>query len=76
MEGKHVILFCSNYIYTGILVSLTHDTVVLSEPYIVYETGPFDAPKWKDAQRLPVDEHRIERSALESMGVLNMAKTP
>lgn len=70
LEGKEVVLFCANYIYSGTLVSLGHDVVALRDAHIVYETGEFAAKKWKDAQRLPVDVHYIERSAVESFGAV------
>ena len=68
LNGKNVVVFCSNYIYSGVLERLAHDVIELSEPSIVYETGAFTDAKWKDAQRMPVNLLRIERSAVESMG--------
>ena len=51
--GKNVTLFCTNYVYTGKLTGVNDDFVKLDEASIVYETGAFTEPKWKDAQRLP-----------------------
>lgn len=68
LNGKNVVIFCANYIYSGVLEKLSHDIVELSEPSIVYETGAFTESNWKDAQRLPMRLLRIERSAIESMG--------
>lgn len=70
LEGKEIVVFAANYIYSGILVSMSHDVVALKDAHIVYETGEFSAAKWKDAQRLPVDVHYIERSAVESFGAV------
>lgn len=51
--GKNVTLFCANYIYTGILEGVNETCVKISSVKIVYETGAFDTPDWKDAQPLP-----------------------
>ena len=65
--GEIVTLFCLNYIYTGQLIGV-HDTcVLLKEPSIVYETGAFTDPKWKDAQALP-NELYVMTQAIESFG--------
>jgi hypothetical protein len=53
MLGKRVTLFCLNYIYTGKLSGVNTDCVLLEDAAIVYETGAFTDPKWKDAQALP-----------------------
>lgn len=75
-KGKEVIVMCANYIYAGKLVDVTHDAVLLSEPSIVYETGDFGDAKWKDAQLLPVEGNfHIERSAVESMGLVRRRST-
>lgn len=69
LMGQRVTLFCLNYIYTGKLVGVNATCVLLSDVYIVYETGPFSDAKWKDAQRLPND-HYVMVSAIESFGVV------
>lgn len=51
--GQRVTLFCLNYIYTGKLVGTNATCIRLDDPAIVYETGPFNNPGWKDAQSLP-----------------------
>lgn len=67
--GSRVTLFCLNYIYTGNLIGVNDDCVLLSKAAIVYETGPFNTPDWKDAQALPND-HYIQKSAIESFGIV------
>lgn len=64
--GKTVVVMCANYIYTGTLQSITHDYIVLNEPSIVYETGEWSASDWKDSQRLPTNQIKLERSGVES----------
>jgi hypothetical protein len=69
--GQMVMVIAARYIYSGKLVAFGHDAVWLAVPEIVYETGPFSDKKWKDAQRLPVEVYRIERSAIEGLGPVN-----
>ena len=63
--GERVTFFCVNYIYTGKLVGVNTDDVLLSEAAIVYETGSFDTDEWKDAQSLPHDVY-IRTVSIES----------
>lgn len=65
--GERVTFFCLNYIYTGTLTEVTETCVLLTDPSIVYETGPFTDPEWKDAQPLP-HELYVMQSAIESFG--------
>jgi len=53
LMGQRITLFCLNYIYTGTLVGVNESCVRLDHAAIVYETGAFSDPKWKDAQKLP-----------------------
>lgn len=66
--GKKITLFCANYIYRGVLVGVNTDFVKLNEAQIVYETGPFEDPKWKDAQTIGGAWY-VERCAVESYGL-------
>lgn len=50
--GKKVVLFCLNYIYTGVLSGVNQSCVLLEDAAIVYETGPFGDKKFKDAQKI------------------------
>jgi len=51
--GKPITLHCSNYIYTGTLIGINATCVKLdSDAKCVFETGPFNAETWKDAQPL------------------------
>ncbi len=67
--GKQVTLFCVNYIYTGRLTEVNRDCATLSDPAIVYETGPLDSKKWKDAQNLPGNWY-VQLNSIESFGLL------
>lgn len=67
--GETVTLFCANYFYTGLLVGVNDDCVLLQNPKIIYETGPFTDTHWKDAQALPHDLY-VMKSAIESFGLV------
>ena len=67
--GEVVTLFCMNYIYTGLLVGVNVDCVLLEQPKIVYETGAFTEKAWKDAQSLPHDLY-VMKSAVEAFGLV------
>lgn len=71
LMGQNVTLFCMNYIYHGKLVGVNDNDVVLKTPSIVYETGSFSDPQFKDAQSLCADEWFIRLSTVESFGVFN-----
>ena len=68
LGGEHVLLFCLNYIYAGILSGVNETFVQLTEAKIVYETGPFTSSGYKDAQLLPGDTWNVQRGAIESFG--------
>lgn len=67
--GERITLFCMNYIYTGTLVGVNDDCVLLREPAIVYETGAFSDKAWKDAQALPHDLY-VMKNSVEAFGVI------
>ena len=69
LMGETITLFCLNYIYTGKLVGVNETCCVLQDPKIVYETGPFDDKKWKDAQSLP-NELFVQYGCIEAFGVV------
>jgi hypothetical protein len=50
--GENVILFCMNYFYSGKLIGVNTDCVMLEEAGIVYETGNFSDKAWKDFQKI------------------------
>ena len=69
LMGENVTLFCLNYIYTGKLVGVNDTFVKLEKASVVYETGAFTDPKFKDSQALPHDWY-VQLSAIESFGKL------
>lgn len=69
LMGKTVTLFCSTYIYTGVLVGVNDTFVKLEKASIVYETGAFNTKTWQNAQALP-GEWYVQLSSVESYGLL------
>jgi hypothetical protein len=67
--GETVTLLCLNYIYTGRLVGVNDTCVLLGDPSIVYETGPWGDPHWKDAQKLPRELY-VMLACIEAFGVV------
>jgi len=67
--GQNVLIFCLNYIYTGKLTGVNETCVLLESPAIVYETGPYNQPGYKDAQLLHCAHWYVQRTAIESFGV-------
>ena len=65
--GEKVIILCGVYHYAGVLAGVNEDHLELSDPKLVYETGPWDADAWQDAQALP-SPWRVMRDAVESWG--------
>lgn len=69
LMGERVTLFCAVYIYTGKLIGVNDTCVLLEDAAIVYETGPFNESKWKDAQPLP-NQWYVQIGMIESFGRL------
>lgn len=69
LMGEQVTLFCLNYIYTGKLIGVNTECILLENAMIVYETGPLTDKGWKDAQKLPGDWY-VQISSIESFGIL------
>ncbi len=67
--AERITLFCMNYIYTGKLVGVNSQYVMLADAAIVYETGAFTDKQWKDAQKLPGDVY-VMLSAIEAFGLV------
>ena len=68
--GEKITLFCVNYIYTGTLIGVNAQAILLENPSIVYETGSFKDKGYKNVQSLEVKEFFISIGAIESFGKL------
>ena len=67
--GENVLLMCANYFYTGKLTGVNATRVELTDPAIVYETGPFTDKNYKDVQKFHAKVWYIQVAAIESYGV-------
>ncbi len=70
LMGEKITIFCINYFYTGKLVGVNENYILLKDPSIVFETGDFSNKEWDDCQSLCTDEFYIQKSSIESFGVL------
>lgn len=66
--GKALLVFASNYIYTGVLVGVNDTFIKLEGARLVYETGAFASKAYTDAQALPEGVWYVQQSAIESFG--------
>jgi hypothetical protein len=69
LMGQQVTLMCACYFYTGKLIGVNETCVLLEDPAIIYETGPWDIKKWTDCQSLNVKEWYVMIAMIESFGV-------
>ena len=67
--GARITLFCMNYFYTGKLVRVYEECVLLEDAKIIYETGPLTSPEWKDAQPMPHTLY-VMLGAVETFGIV------
>ena len=67
--GQRVTLMCCNYFYTGKLVGVNRDDVLLEDAGIVYDTGELTGEKWADMQPLPGAWY-VRTAAIESYGIM------
>ena len=65
LMGQRVLIFCMNYIYTGVLTGVNTNDILLENAAIVYETGAFTAKTFTDAQKLPFPLY-IRTNSIES----------
>jgi hypothetical protein len=65
--GEVVTLLCMNYFYTGKLIGVNANDVLLENAYIIYETGEWKDVAWKDAQYV-CKELYVRVAAIEAYG--------
>ena len=68
--GQKVTLLCDAYFYTGKLVGVNDYCVKLENPAIVYETGSWGEPAYRDQQALPCQHLYVSTAKIEAFGVL------
>lgn len=66
---KRVLIMTAGYFYEGVLEGVSDKFVKLSDPHIVYETGPWGDATYKDIQKMHRDEWYIGMGLIESYGL-------
>ena len=64
--GERVILLCLNYFYAGKLVGVNRTCVKLEDAFVVYETGEWGLPNFKDAQPIKRKALYVRTGCIES----------
>lgn len=65
--GEYIDVWCINYIYSGKLVGVNTNDILLDEAVCVYDTGALTAAKFQDAQPFPHPRY-VRINAIESYG--------
>jgi hypothetical protein len=65
--GKICYIQCSSYSYTGEVTGVNSTFIQVSNPSIVYETGPWNNKDWKDCQKLPTDKVTLNIAHIEAI---------
>lgn len=74
LMGEIVTIYCTSYIYSGVLSGVNDTCVKLSNACIVYDTGGHsDLTKWATAEKMPGDWY-IQLSAIEGFGLFKQVK--
>lgn len=63
--GKRVVIYCLNYIYSGLLAGVNTTCVLLEDAGIVYDTGSHDNAGFADYQKVSHPLY-IQVGAIES----------
>ena len=67
--GDRILVMCANYFYSGMLVGVNDDFILLKDPSIVYETGKWSESGYSNAEKLHVDFWRVRIEFIESYGL-------
>jgi len=70
LVGEQITVFCLNYFYHGELKGVGEESILLSNPKIVFETGSYSDKGFKKSEDLKTQELYIKKSAIESFAVL------
>lgn len=65
--GIEVIVMCQNYFYAGKLTGINTDSIELTSPTLVLETGWGNEKRYE--QKLPGTVWYVQMTAIESFGV-------
>lgn len=64
--NKTVMIETLNFNYTGTLIGVNDHDILLENPTTVFDTGPYTAKTWADAQRLPTNILGIRISSIQT----------
>lgn len=67
--GKDVLICTAGYFYKGTLTGVNDTCVELTNPSIVYETGPWSDKVYKNEQKLHTDIWFVSTGLIESFGI-------
>jgi hypothetical protein len=71
--GEYVTLYCSSFIYAGILKGVDAKCALLENASIVYDTGTHADESWQTAEEMPGDWY-VMLTSVESFGVFKNGK--
>ena len=71
MMGEKIVLYCSRYIYCGILTGVDEDSLQLKDCKIVFDTGAHDAKEWAISEPTLTSTWTVMRQSIESWGLSN-----
>ena len=66
--GERVMLWCANYIYSGVVEGVSATCVKLTDAHVVYETGELTSSENKNTQQVGSDLY-VQIAAVESFYV-------
>ncbi len=67
LAEEQVMIFSTNFIRYGILADFNEEVIRLEKPAMVYSTGPFDLPDYKNRQEMPGEFGLVHRRSVESI---------
>lgn len=65
--NKNVVVMCTSYIWNGKLTGVNDKFIELTDPYLVYETGPWTSQEWRDAQKIPSNKIFVMLAQIETI---------
>lgn len=67
--GEVITVYCESFIYSGQLIGVNDDCVLLDNAKIVYDTGAHKDKGWGLAEPLPNGKWYVMKSKIESFGI-------
>lgn len=74
LMGRVVTIYCDSWIYSGELIGVNEDCILLDKAKIVYDTGSHKDKNWSLAEDIPSGKWYIMKNKIESFGVLKDAQ--